>query len=127
MVRLLLGAMIKEESLHANFYLNMAEVRHPGPLTRAICRMALRTWRPVGYWNKTSQEFRPVLGLFDAEHLADFHRNVTREFERRFPVLSGSGLTERLHKLIVAARLSPGQPLRLAHESTGTGRGGNTA
>jgi len=120
-VRMLLGAMIKEESLHANFYLSMAEIRKPGLITRAICRLAFRTWRPVGFWNKSNQELRPVLGLFDAGHLRDFHRNVTREFERRFPVFSGSRLTERLHKLIVAARPIAEQPLRLAlGSSSGT-------
>jgi hypothetical protein len=119
-VRLLLGAMIKEESLHANFYLSMAEARHPGPVTRLLCRMAFRSWRPVGFWNKSSQEYRPVLGLFDAGYLNHFHRNVTREFERRFPVFSGSRLTERLHKLIVASRPPNGRPLALALESSST-------
>jgi hypothetical protein len=111
-VRLLLGAMIKEESLHANFYLNMAEVRRPGPMTRFLCRLAFRSWRPVGFWNKPDRELRPVLSLFDFGHLADFHRNVTREFERRFPIFSGTGLTARLQKLVLASRPASGEPLQ---------------
>lgn len=103
-VRLLLGAIIKEESLHANFYMGMAEAFSHTAATRFLCRMAFRRWRPVGNWNKTDQEMRPVLKLFDAEHLADFDRNVTREFERRFPAFAGSGLTARLKKLIETSR-----------------------
>jgi rubrerythrin len=103
-VRLLLGAIIKEESLHANFYLGMAEAQTHSPMTRFLCRMAFRRWRPVGAWNKSDTEMRPVLELFDAEHLSDFDRNVTKEFERRFPVFAGSGLTSRLAKLIRSSR-----------------------
>jgi hypothetical protein len=94
----------REESLHANFYLGMAEAQIHSPMTRFLCRMAFRRWRPVGAWNKSDTEMRPVLELFDAEHLSDFDRNVTKEFERRFPVFAGSGLTSRLAKLIRSSR-----------------------
>ena len=107
-VRLLLGAIIKEESLHANFYLGMAEAHSHSFVTRLLCRSAFRRWRPVGAWNKTDLEMRPVLELFDAEHLLDFDRNVTREFERRFPIFAGSGLTARLDKMIRSSRAAAG-------------------
>jgi hypothetical protein len=105
-VRLLLGAIIKEESLHANFYLGIAEARTHSPAARFLCRLAFRRWRPVGAWNKTDAEMRPVLQLFEGAHIRDFDRNVTREFERRFPVFAGSGLTARLESLIRASRLT---------------------
>jgi hypothetical protein len=102
--RLVLGAIIKEESLHANFYLGMAEAKTGSMMTRFLCRLAFRRWRPVGAWNKTAEEMRPVFGLFEGDKLCDFDRNVTREFERRFPEYAGSGLTARFEKLIRATR-----------------------
>lgn len=102
-LRMVLAAIIKEESLHANFYLGMAELKINSRLTRLVCRRALRGWKPVGAWNKTDCEMLPVFALFANEHLTDFDRNVTKEFERRFPVFTGSGLTEILETMINSA------------------------
>jgi hypothetical protein len=103
-VRMILSAIIKEESLHANFYFSMAQAQTTSLMTRLLCRLAFRTWRPVGGWNKTSAEMRPVLGLFEGENLLGFDRNVTKEFERRFPEFTGSGLTARLATIVQGAR-----------------------
>jgi rubrerythrin len=106
-VRLVLGAIIKEESIHANFYLGMAAAKTHSGVTRLLCRLAFRRWKPVGAWNKKRDEMGPVLGLFVGEHLHSFDRNVTKEFERRLPAFAGSGLTAILEKLVRSA-LGPG-------------------
>ena len=99
-LKMILGAIIKEESLHAHFYLSIGALKLRAPFARVLCRMFLRTWRPVGGWNKSDDQMKPVLGLFLGSKLHEFHKNVTAEFERRLPALSGSGLTEILGRLV---------------------------
>ena len=108
-LRQILGAIIKEESLHANFYLGMADAKIDSWLVRSLGRFSFLRWRPVGAWNKTHEEYKPVLALFHGRHLQSFDRNVTKEFERRLPVFAGSGLTEILQKMIRAANLDAGR------------------
>ncbi len=102
-INMLLGAIIKEESMHANFYLNIGKAKLDARFATSLCRVLLRYWRPVGGWNKSNTELKPVFGLFSGERLYDFERYVTQEFERRIPALRNSGLTDILSRLVKLA------------------------
>ena len=102
-LNIILGAIIKEESMHASFYLAMGKAKLSARFATPLCRFLLRYWRPVGGWNKSVKELKPVFGLFFGEKLRDFERNVTEEFERRIPALAGSRLTHILSRLVESA------------------------
>jgi hypothetical protein len=96
----LVMGIVQEESIHANFYWNIARLKlAEKKFARGLARFIIaRFWTPVGQGAKREHETNYVLStLFKGvDGLKDFNRTVAARIER-LPGFAGfNGLTERI-------------------------------
>ena len=100
MLKQLVMGIVQEESIHANFYWNIARLKlTEKKFARSLARFIIaRFWTPVGQGAKREHETNYVLTTLwkGTSGLKDFNRTVAARIER-LPGFHGfNGLTERI-------------------------------
>lgn len=105
-LKIVLAAIIQEESIHSSFYWNVARVKlSQAKFSRDLARFIVgKFWTPVGQGAKPAQETNYVIStLFSGPSGLEFFKRTVSNRIERLPGFAGfTALTERLAPIVEA-------------------------
>jgi hypothetical protein len=105
-LKIVLSAIIHEESIHSSFYWNVARVKlNQAKFSRDLARIVVgRFWTPVGQGAKPAHETNYVIStLFNGPSGLEFFNRTVSNRIARLPGFAGfTTLTERLEPIVVS-------------------------